>query len=169
MLDPILLAMMISDLLLTFLPDHQSDPLEVIFIPKKKKEKSNMKKKTNKLLELVLQHKPKAALNILGSGFSHPTSEDITTASILKENQGKKPSIKDKIACLASLAWVSREITYCIVKVQQQRKCLYGHMLPQLEGGLNDGSQKQYFTISFMSIIYLLTSQEKNQLAPQRK
>lgn len=55
-------------------------------------------------MELVLQHKPKAALNILGSGFSHPTSEDITTASILKENQGKKPSIKDKIACLASLA-----------------------------------------------------------------
>lgn len=47
MLDPILLAMMISDLLLTFLPDHQSDPLEVIFIPKKKKEKSNMKKQTN--------------------------------------------------------------------------------------------------------------------------
>lgn len=85
-------------------------------------------------MELILQHKPKAALNILGSGFSHPTSEDITTASNLKENQGKKPSIKDKIACLASLAWVSREITYCIVKVQQQRKCLYGHMLPQLEG-----------------------------------
>lgn len=35
--------------------------------------------------------------------------------------------------------------------------------------GWNHGSQKQYLTISFMSIIYLLTSQEKNQLALQRK
>lgn len=90
MLDPTLLAMIISDLLLTFLPDHQSEPLEVIFIPKKEKRKK-YHEKTNKLLELVLQHKPKAALNILGSGFSHPTSEDITTASNLKENQEKKP------------------------------------------------------------------------------
>ena len=45
----------------------------------------------------VFQHIPKAALNIWASGFSYPTSEDITTASNLNERDKNYIDSRNKI------------------------------------------------------------------------